>query len=198
MSVPQVYRKSAEGTIASYSFYDLTTGTGYKKFYGIDSISGANAIYSLVTEAVTSNTDSTTFSSCNLNFDLDINVPTILKGRAFFEQPIGVATAGDTITISGAFYKVNSGGTASLIGTPVSLDISPNALGSGNSWCYITGSVDIPQPLVFKKGEKIRYNIIVSGIASTGRLFHDTRGVSVSASYPFTNLIVYLPFRIDL
>lgn len=206
MGVPVVYRKETEQKIASYSFYDLTTGTGYKNFYGMDaSLSGAS-IYLLSTESITADVGFVTGDNVahDLDFDLNINLPTTIQGRAFIAVPLALQKTGApailNTLITMKIYLVRSG-VETQLGPSVNRLVTTSTLADAYAQYHATGAVDLPITIL-EAGDKLRVNISNSGAGAGGyvKIFYDPTGLNKSStpSITFTELNVLLPFKIDL
>jgi hypothetical protein len=185
---PKTFIRSGEGSIASYNYDDISSGTGVKIFYATCSqsqLSGAALISGamLSTQAMGSWGTTGKFADDWTNFDLTpFNLPKTVRGIAYVEGWADRDT--NDINLVLVFQKV-SGGTAT--------DIS----GYYNS---IAATVDslflIAVPLTtthFKKGDSLRVRMRKSGTGG---------GYVVDPSHTYyttqSTLKFYVPFQLDL
>ena len=193
MGIKRTYRGIPEPNLASYDFYDLATGTGYKNFYGADlSLSGAST-YRLTTQTPYALVGSTSYYevASDLDFDVTFEVPITLEGDCLVSVPI---TSGSnfTATLTLRFYKVD-GVTETLIGEAMNASKALN-----NSSAIITWVYDMPLTH-FKRGEKLRLNLIGSNPGGTKILIylHDPKSRSLGApATTISQLIVTLPIKL--
>jgi len=210
MPVPVVYRKSGEGAIASYNFYDIGAGIGYKTFYGMDLVEVSTDKYALSPEVLSplvGYTYSGQGGTLDLDFDLSIQIPLILKGNCLINVPIGceVPSLQDlTIPVTIKLYKV-SGGVETQLGGTVTKSIILLAVNTGaNKHKILAGRIIVPTTL-FKSGDTIRISVATAACGANNRsvIYHDPTN-STANLYPgdgstsSISLLVDLPFRIDL
>lgn len=203
MPLAKVYRKTGEGSISSYSFYDLATGTAYKTFYGMDAISGSSVIRNLSPDTITSLTgyDSQTNQKQDLDFDLQINKPLTLYGDAIINVPISAVNAGAMgnipIVISGAIMLVRNGTETQLGNTAVNTLNFINL--TTRQWKMSTQVIGVPLTTL-QPGDKVRFNVIAPAFDANTTIYihHDPNGLYVTAIDLDTRLKVNLPLAIDL
>jgi len=108
MPIPVRFRKSGEGSIASYNYYDLQEGSGVTVFYGGTHKETTTEAFYLSTNAdyansVTTYADTTSGSAVKVldhDYDLAFNMPKRIKGklRAIF-------SIGNTTSVSGKAHE---------------------------------------------------------------------------------------------
>ena len=187
-----------EQSITTFDFIDLTTGTAFKSFSGVDVLSGAESLgYNLITNEIFGENGSTsvTAAAFDIDFDLDFERSLSLEGIANFN--IWFAASG-TVTpdVQINLKHVNSGGSETQIGTEVSKTLSLN-----NSKDLFSGKYTIPLQF-FKPGEKLR--VILTSDSTTMTVYHDPKnrdaqtlpgaGLAGTISTVFS---ILLPFRIN-
>lgn len=183
--------------LASYDFYDLATGTGYKEFYAAD-LSGS-CLYVLTTQAIYGDKGRTTFTNVagELNFDLDIEVPLYLDGTALLCVP--VTTGDDLGDMSFGFrlLRVDANGTETAISNTATY-LRPDA--DANNTCWIMSVKLEIDNAHLKAGEKLRLECTSSdaGAGKTIYFMHDpkNRDLSVGANFVTSILNLILPIRI--
>jgi len=95
MPIPIVYRKSGEGSVASYDYSDIAEGTGVFHFYpwvGVDSnvLSSTNTHYSNdVVKHYDLNDTTTSTKILDVDFDVVFNLPKIIGGTAVVTLTLG-------------------------------------------------------------------------------------------------------------
>lgn len=158
--IKETFSKEPDRNLASFDFYDLATGTGYKAFYMGDLKSGSDATsYSLSTQVFYSNKGVTNVNPPNKDFDIVFQVPTTIEGDATFN--IWMASP-DNINPTAYLdlYRVVNG-VETHIGTQVSSgDMAVNA-----DTTPFSGVYNIPKT-TFKRGEVLRVTLNDSGANS--------------------------------
>lgn len=210
--VPVFFRKSGEGAVASYDWYDFSQGLGYKDFYGMMQTSGA-----LITERIysdkldTGTKASGTGVKTTLVFTTQFQNPSIIKGDAFVCVPLHISNG------SGTF---NTYASCSIIQQSNGINTT---LGQGNTGNFIsttggdtsqikTAQITLPYTRM-KSQDKII--LIIDHMATafgtgTITIMHDPANrtptqatstmnpdIGYSASET-SNLILAVPFQIDL
>ena len=187
-----------EQSIVTFDFVDLTTGTAFKNFNGVDVLSGAGTkVYDLITNVIFGEVGSTSVSAAafDIDFDLKFERSLALEGIANFN--IWFAAGGNVSPAVQVNLKhVSSGGTETQIGTEVSKTLSMN-----NSSDLFSGKYTVPLTF-FKPGEKLR--LILTSDSTTMTLYHDPKGRD-ALSLPgagvtgvtSTVFSILLPFRIN-
>ena len=225
--LPVVYRKSAEGAIASYDWLDISEETGIKTFScgtnsKVSTSSGANAqsiTYSGATlfqntfyskDPETSRFEAGTENNIflTMNFDLaEFNKPKIMKGTAYFEGPIYNQSG-----TSSAFWnivKLQKISTVEGVDTieDISSDISGATVSQGN---FIVDFIPIPisGAVHFASGDKLRLYAqarYLSGVTNRriviGHDPFDRDGTYIKPSTSgalSTVMRLHVPFKLDL
>ena len=201
MAVPGVYRKSGEGSIASYTFTDIAEGTGVVKFYGAVTnapaaayMLAANPEYSSDIELDLQDAGTTT-----LNFDLaPFNLPKILTGTAYFSCGLYCGSLNDSVKVMVQLKKVSASTTdvSSEITSETYTGVTPDF-----------GMVLLPLPLTkthFKKGDILRLVVkfVKTGANATAYMGYDPigrDGAQITAARGLTSqLTINVPFDLDL
>lgn len=210
MGVPQVYRKTGEPAIATFDFYDLATGTGYKSMYPM------SAYYVTTDTKVISSQvlyGASYYSIChggagamNISFDLDLEVPMTLGGDALFNIPLNFyCTPGDgtiTTTISASLYKVNNG-VETQLGVTTSGAYSQYCGAGANVWDVLSGKINIPTETL-GVGEQLRLKVHVRDPTDAQKyvyVYYDpkdrTPAVAPNTDVTSTKSVLVLPILID-
>lgn len=202
MGVPVVYRKSGEPILANYSFYDLSTGTGYKTFYGTQVIEATTTKYSLIPEELDPNAPQTTSSSngaLDLDFDLIVNVPLKIEGNTIVSVPIGASIGGATpavTTVTIKLYSLDKDGNETQIGSTVSTTKSFNA---GSSSQIVSGRIVTPFTIIHKEGGlRVSVTTSATGVNNYHLIYHSPTNSGSSTDAPVTRLNVNIPIKLDL
>jgi hypothetical protein len=226
--------RSGEGSIGSYDWEDIADGTGIVEFIAQATTDGTNIYYfmhrNINNYATPYSTSATTTSSnyadvASLNFDLaPLNLPRIVKGKAYFLIPIGIGCNSALDTVMGKVVITVSNYTASeTIAT--SADYVRTREGGSESATKKTEHVlTIPLELPrtpMKKGDVLRVNVsfqikrsagttsTVGGVIAYDPLNRDTNPTayhfimpSTASANPLyeksTIMKFYIPFDIDL
>ena len=160
MAIPTKYRSVAEPQFASYDFYDLFTGTGYKSFYPSDARSDASGalVYFISPQSVYADVGFVhdTTNPAEYNFDLLFEVPITISGTLTFNVPFGITGAGSmTATLNAIFYKV-SGGVETQIGSTIYKTFT----GASADTRIFSGKTDIATTR-FRAGDTFRFSITI-------------------------------------
>jgi len=170
MPVPVVYSKASRDTIATYNYYDLSSATGYRKYYNfLASVSGGNlnlvspeAIEGSPEYTQGSATAATISSVLNYDFDLTYNMPSVIKGDFIWNGTWATYSTGNQnrgffrITV----YHVNSAGTETQIGTADTTQDTGTSTTSEGGMNYYRKCLKITLPQTkFKVGEKFRITV---------------------------------------
>ncbi len=193
--LPEKFRKSGEQAIATFDFFDVATGTGFKTFQCVDLIAASGTKKILTTTLIFGDNGITQFNSnpTDLDFDLDFEVPITLKGNCLINIQASSSSTFDT-TLTVTLFHVDSDSNETQIGTPIG-----HLLSFADSATYV--SLIYPIPLKhFKAGETFRMNLSTPDITGDLRWFHDPRnrltltgaGTLISAQLPVT-----LPIKLN-
>ena len=200
MGIKNTYRGIPAQELASYDFYDLTTGTGYKNFYGGELIEGSNSkIYVLSTNTWYGVLGYTSFTNVagELNFDLDLEVPLTIDGVILVSAPIATPHTITTIELTFKIYSVDASAVETQLGSTVTIT-PPVAFNNTYYICSVKFEVDITR---LKAGEKFRLSC-ANPNPGAGKAFywlHDPKNRDLGiAGGTFVNsqLIVNLPIKI--
>ena len=202
-----------ESSIASYSYSDVASGTGFITDYLFNTEDDSAKDYHLASTANRSNdttvsatTNSATFVEViNEDFDILFNKPQRIRGTAIVTIATGSDTGGGG---SATHYAVATlyhydGSTETSMAT-VQTAAHVNSTGGGNSKIF-TARLDISTAVKFSKGDTLRLTVQIYGKASAGTddfaLFHSpqdravTFGGTVMSS---TQSLINTPFIIEL
>ena len=195
MGITRRYRGLPEQNLASYDFYDLATGTGYKTFLGIDTNTGAaTKVYRLITNAYYPASGYTGYAAAiDVDFDLALEVPMTIDGNLFFNVVYGYDGAAADRTANVKFYHVNAAGTETQIGASWSLTIG----GADTANTITSGLANIPLTR-FKAGETFRMSITADDAAATVRIYSDPMNRTSLGGHTLTTsqLKVLLPIKL--
>jgi len=197
MPVPIVYR-AADNVNASYDWLDVTSGVGYRRYFGVASDIAAGAEYFLTPESVTSyeegkSANGTASPAIDLDFDITFNKPAYVKGVAVVNALFrSVSSASITPVVN--IYHVTAVGTETLLGTATMVNRSV----TGYYKQTIRISLTEKQFIV---GDRLRLNMqlnILNGnqgwiYFDSGTSVTDVDGRTVTGTLAFD-----CPFRIDL
>lgn len=210
MGIPVKYRVNGGEAIASYNFFDIATGAGYKTFYLADLYNVATKEYRLIGDIIYSSTGYTQSASngtLDLDFDLSLALPMQLKGDATISIPINMqrvtSTGGGSTVFSGSMLLVRNG-VETQIGSTSQQTITYADLGASNSthWNIVAFAIRMPTTKL-KGGDTLRFNLQSSagGANVVNTIFHDPEdrtftdlGTGIISSKSTINL----PFKIDL
>ena len=194
MPLPTVYRKSAEPSIASYSYTDIAEGTGVQQFYLCSSeIVGTVNDYHLVENVIYSDALTLAFNDgVSQDFDLTaFNMPKVIKGTGILQIAHRQAGAGGTAWGS-VVLKKYSGTTETTIVGVISPTITAAVEGVWNM------PITIPQTH-FKRGDILR--LTISGAnTDTGMLTigFDPQNRASAGVMTITQSSIFIPFKLDL
>jgi len=212
MPIPIVYRKSGEGIIATYNFIDVASGTGIISFYGSNSISGASMQYELsnwtrYSDDIYSFVDNPTgayVKKMDIDFDVAINKPIVLKGNTIVNLPWAVISANNETTSAyvKAIVKKVSGLTETQLSTSQSGVLSLGVTGRTYKMDALNSTIE---QVNLGAGDTLRLTIegyIKDGNVSGGcAIGHDpkgrTNGWDATGACP-SILTFYAPVRIDV
>ena len=164
--------QSQESAIATYDYYDIASGLGYRVFYGGNladgSVSGAwvladNTFYSnKITTFVLMTEEPQKYA--DMRFEVQLNAPRDMKGDLLVCVPVGVGRCtGDTgdiatINVSGAVYHFD-GTTETNLGSFRSTNL---VVADANPKTYNYQVLSNKVPIArthFKPGDKLRVQI---------------------------------------
>jgi hypothetical protein len=200
-----------ESAIASYNYTDVVQGVGRLVLYPTDGYKISDLTYYLTTEAMFSQTPSTTApinTSLELNFDAILNTNLTLQGYCNIQIPVSYykSSGAGTWTVTAKLYSVVSA-VETQIGSTTTLTFS----GSGDAkWYWDIGNAIIDCPItIIKKGSTLRLELISSaaGAASVFRFYHSPVGEDEAMSstageignlVQTTKNILNLPIKLSL
>lgn len=199
------YFQSLSPVLSSYDWIDITSGTGYRRYY--PAVTGDNVKF-LSSRTLTSSTkywkksanisSSTPAVVIDLDFDIEMKSPATVEGMAFFN---GTSRAWDTAGATSYFtitvYHVNTSSTETSLGSATSENASD----------YVRECLAIDcSRKHFAIGETLRLNVVLYGFntaTSNGKVdtFYDpTTNVTYSDGTRTvgTDMIFDCPFRVNL
>jgi len=200
MPVPIVYRKSAEGAIATYSYLDIAEGTGIAKFYLAQSVATATLSQILTGDSTMNTTEEAGGSTLGriytlspagtINFDLSpFNTPKRIKGTGYFDFE-AVAESG-TRLLKIQIKKVSGG---------VETDVSSEVIVSiGTASDRFLAKLPITTQINFAKGDILRLSLTSSDDFNI-KFGTDPQGNSAGAPVAVndTKSTLSVPFALDL
>jgi len=172
MAIQKKYRNISEVNLASYDFYDLFTGTGYKNFYLADAIIDSTDTKILTISQFYSDTGYT--ASTDMDFDITMAVPITINGDCVFNLFAANSGTSANVAFTIKFYKVNAASVETQIGSTTTITKSFD-----NSTNILSGKATLPNTRI-GAGEKLRLNIGSSNGAV--RIMHDPKGRDTSAT----------------
>lgn len=200
MAIALKYRKSSEAA-ASYDYVDISSGSGYVKYYGFTTTDSGTKLYKLLNRQIVSNnayTEDTSIVDTTESLDLDFdtspfNLPKVINGDVFITIPhdsTGSDGDNDSGTVTVTLYKWD-GTTETSLGTETTGAFTPTRNREESTF-----KINVSNKLI-KKGEMIRLNVIYAGTEQgTGtmqiRIHHDPLE---STDNPLT---MDVPFKVDL
>jgi len=182
--------------IASYDYYDLASGFGYKTFYPADTQAPA---YILTTQTPYSDVGSTT-GACDLDFDIEFKRACYIEGDVFVNVPCvrynasgSPATIGYTATV---YIRHWDGTTETELGNAVATESS--SIGT-TEYRYKMNLLKITVAgQHFAAGEKLRVTVVfVQTGAATIYLGHDPKGRIFTNWTYGAQMRVDVPFRLE-
>lgn len=204
MTIPIKYRKDREKAIASYNFIDIASGTGITTFYA-GMASGAfmlssNTYYGQPFESTYTTTSAYPILADTMNFDAVFNLPQVIKGLCVISAPIEAAGGGANQAKSNyhfALQKISDGVTSNIASGASGFVAS---LGTKEEISSLT--LDIPLTH-FKKDDTLRLNCLYyigqnGGTGNFAIAYDPKNRAGATITTIDTNLVVNLPFRIDL
>jgi len=212
MPVPVVYSKASRDTIATYNYYDLSSATGYRKYYNfLSGMSGGNLML-VSPETIEGNpayiqgsaTAASPSAVLSYDFDLTYNMPSVIKGDFIWNGTWATySTANNNIAFFRIYvYHVNSAGTETQIGFGESSSDTGTSTDSGVMNYYRKCvKINLTQTK-FKVGEKFRITVELWWAhqgTGTGHWFvyFDPSDRSTTAAEN-TSMDYKIPYRIDL
>ena len=216
MTLSVVYRKSGEGSIASFNFVDIATGTGFVDFYAGTS-ANRNLLRSNLwwSDTITTSgaaTSATFTKNIDKDFDVTFLKPTIIDGETVLNVPWAISSnisAKEFTSFVQATVKKFDGTTETDLITAsgaVLAFVSPGVVQRE----YIDAfTIDIPRTN-FRAGDTLRLTMEVwgkseGGVLAIWYLGHDPKaraGNNDKDAFNWgttpTTLLFQVPFKIDL
>lgn len=220
--LPQNFPTPAENSIASYSWTDTASGTGYQPFYAFHTAATGGASYKRssperidsqpIKTAVTCTTTPAYDKKIDFDYDILFNSPRTIQGNILINASADLLTTGGQVIQAYPIitaYKVSVGGAETSLGSV-----------QGTTWggAYTSGisirwSMSITAAKTsFAIGESLRFTVELwtAGTGGTINLWHDgssrtsTDYISYDTVYgtyggkEATDLLFQIPFRISL
>ena len=207
MGIPVVYRTGGGDNLASYDFYDLFTGTGYKEMYGGDA-SGALYISPLVFYGRKGVTSSANNGTLDIDFDITFEVPTTLEGDCIINVPFvlrnGAGSAQTPVsTVTMELHHVDTAAAETSLGSVVDTLNEGGLAATTSIWTSLTAVIDITKQ-IFKVGESLRLSVTTTAPGSNNflRIGHDPKNRSVltgdTITWTSSQTTLKIPLRLQL
>jgi hypothetical protein len=210
MAVPSIFSEKGSQAIASYDWLDITSGTGYRKYYACSAQDSASTKYFLTTRTMDANPITVGLSTSNVaglfsdtDFDVSFAVPAMVKGTALVNLTHYLNTT-NTESIVVNIYHVSLTAVETLIGTATTVELVTTGSETHNRECL---KIALTQKH-FGVGETLRLNIIQNGRknaagSSTVSYYTDPSSrTSLTETGTGTSLksdlVLDVPFKIDL
>lgn len=174
--------------VATYSYVDLASGTGYIVFYpgnsgniaGDEYFMSNNLFYSQKTLRDEISSGGANALVCAQDFDVLFNLPRIIKGDAIISLPMGVQSPAASQTYQCqpiiTLVHVDTGGTPTELAMTSGANWTTAVIDT-NVYAYNMANIKVTVPQKhFKKGETLRVHVaLLAGGASVGKYFfgHD-------------------------
>lgn len=210
MGVPVLYRKAGEGSLATYSFAQISTGRGILPCYLADKISGTTRTYLMWDEAFyawSGELSGDDNAAVDIDFDIPFDRKIVVEGKAVLNVSMGFTSVSSTETHNRTFtfyIRKWDGTTETEI---VSDTFTMNASVGIGAWAKksVVLLMDIPET-IFNEGDSLRVSIVSAapgGGNADRRQFYiwfdpKNRTINTSAAPTFTNSTLYTPIRVFL
>lgn len=221
MPLPTTYRKSGEGAIASYDFFDIAEGTGYVTFFGAKTQSGFVLIKTAVnsdfveTTGISDTTDDV--AKFDEDFDLTLNIPKVVKGKLLVDVPAtndfqsGTAATTLSCKVKVLFRKWDGDNETEIANATSITRAVDSGTGIDHEKRFLI-EVTIPRTK-FKKGETIRVTLelyaweAVDNVLAWFAIGHDPKSRASTLTGATsqkvlaagnTDLFIHIPFEVDL
>ena len=219
MTLPRTFRKSRDNILASFSFTDLASGTGFVTYNGFNS-EDSNGLDFHLTEKSTGFSQvvgqTIDLSGSGTAFDLDFdtstfNLPRTIEGEAIVTLGCGLeslVTTGGRATITVKIRKWDGSTETEIVSVTSATDILTVTAGNNEQELLVI-PLTVPRTLI-KKGELLRLTIIIEytkvGGSGDGRVIlgHDPKDRDFDKLTPSSNknhttsIIFEAPFRINI
>lgn len=202
MGVPRVYRKEDERAIASFDFFDLATGIGYKRSYCMD----VDGDFVLSQNILYGNIGFSNFTtSIDIDFDSSVALkPFTIKGDFFINIPMtrvrdgtgGSSLMSYTVTVTIRHWD---GSTETDLGTDSATE-SSNMSANQVKHKVHAFKININKRL-FKVGDLLRISVIGTAESSefgTTTLGHDPKSRTFTNFTDSSAITIDTPFDTDL
>jgi len=128
MTMPRTFGKESR-TISSYDWFDLSTGTGYKDYYGTTMIEGSNSEVYLLTPYTkyypsSPVSQSVADTELTLNFDLDLVLPLTIDGIVLIEASLYSGQSPGAKNYTFGIYRVDAASAEHQIGTTTTVNLT--------------------------------------------------------------------------
>ena len=216
--MPRSLFPPARSSTITFDFQDIQEGTGYNSYYLVNTtdqnLLSTQQIYSDMVETEAMITTSGFLKTLDLDFDVEFNLPKIVKGTGMCSCALGVAQTGSNSThniyvIVKARHWDGSSETDLVSNQSDTWVVSTTGTGVGD-FKYTTLTPDLIIPAThFKKGETLRITVEVWAKSNAGNdahvfLGHDPQNRAKTDRDPYTFgtepsvSIATIPFKIDI
>ena len=198
MVLQNTYRGIPEPNFASFDWFDLATGTGYKDFFGIDIKEGSDSlVYALTINEYFGAKGFTTHAAAGeINFDLELEVPLTIDGVVIVNAPVGSSANIGSPLCTFKIYRVDASATEHQLGSTVTATPT-TAISSSSEILSIRFDVDVTR---LKKGEKFRLSVANPDAGNSFNWAHEPtnfdRSFHGGADLISSQLKVSLPIKI--
>lgn len=195
--IPRVFRQSSDNVVFNVDYFDFAAGAGYKKYYFCGMKDSTGAIYTLTADTPVADGDNFRIGSgADIDFDLTYNNPIVVaKADAIISTTLNFDGAGAGWHTNIEIFHVR-GAVATSLGSVESASHSS----AGANYHVQTFKCPLIQ-YVFKAGDKIRVNVIVTNTSVNGYMWIDPSGhVSGNDAFGFSvssNSSINIPFKIN-
>jgi len=157
--------------LTNYDYFDIAKATGYERFYGGVADNGeyfvaSSDIYSEIvyTQYTISGSEDTLYFE--QDFDIEFNLPRIVKGKSYVAVPIGTYGGDPSGNSDISFYVTviayhYDGSTETQLATGTSRTYSRNSFQSNDPLGYVATCILNISQTHFKKGETLRFTVKV-------------------------------------
>lgn len=190
----------SESVLANYDSIEVLSGVGYVSYYAGKTNNG-NVLSTIKFYAFPRNTEGKNATPVDLDFDVLVNRPLTIKGKAIFNFAYYVSTTGAGCS---GYFTVRIRKWDGVTETEIANANSPTI--SSTTYSMGAVSMDVPQTN-FKIGEYLRISVISSVTAAGGNevigVYHDPNSLTTAtetgsaASIP-TTFHAQIPIKVNL
>jgi hypothetical protein len=223
MVIPTKFRTATEAGIASYSYVDIASGTGYVTFYGSNVVDDGTETYSL-SENITYSNDKLTIieqggtpdaKRLDLDFDLtQFKLPRRIKGTAICNVSIIFGDANTANHDGVAYVVVRFRRVRGGVETELAANTKSDTITVGSQVVDLNVmqvEVDLSTGYSFKKDDILRVTVELWSTGGSsgmkGAILHDPAdrdvttadyGDTIPSTPDSSQLSIYTPFDLDL